>query len=56
MTNAPVNKRQILVSADGHCGAYLLGYRPYLEARHHEAFDAWARGFRDRWAEEVEQG
>jgi predicted TIM-barrel fold metal-dependent hydrolase len=50
-----MDTRQIVISADGHAGADLLGYKPYLEKRHHEAFDAWAAGFHDPWAEEVEQ-
>ncbi len=35
----------IIISADGHAGADLLDYRPYLESRHHEEFDAWAKTF-----------
>ncbi|MFP3990405.1 amidohydrolase family protein [Streptomyces sp. E11-3] len=34
--------RYTVISADCHAGADLLDYRPYLESRHHEAFDAWA--------------
>ncbi|MFG2832814.1 amidohydrolase family protein [Streptomyces sp. NPDC048434] len=34
--------RYTVISADCHAGADLLDYRPYLEARHHEAFDVWA--------------
>jgi predicted TIM-barrel fold metal-dependent hydrolase len=48
-------RRQILFSTDGHCGADLLDYKPYLEQRHHDAFDSWAAGFRDAWAEETDQ-
>jgi len=40
----------VLVSADGHCGADLLDYKPYLERSYHEAFDLWAEGFQDPWA------
>jgi predicted TIM-barrel fold metal-dependent hydrolase len=47
--------RQVVISADGHCGADLLGYKEYLPARHHDDFDAWAASFHDPWAEEVEQ-
>jgi len=35
----------VVISADTHAGADLLDYRPYLEARYHEAFDAWAATF-----------
>ena len=31
-----------VISADTHCGADLLGYRPYLDAKYHEEFDLWA--------------
>ena len=46
---------QILFSTDGHCGADLRGYKPYLERRYHEAFDDWADAFHDAWAEETDQ-
>jgi predicted TIM-barrel fold metal-dependent hydrolase len=47
--------RQIVISTDGHCGADLRDYKPYLERRYHEAFDAWAATFTDPWAEELDQ-
>ena len=31
-----------VISADTHCGADLLGYRPYLDAKYHAEFDIWA--------------
>jgi len=34
--------RYTVVSADGHAGADLLDYRPYLESEYHDRFDAWA--------------
>ncbi|MET8690740.1 amidohydrolase family protein [Streptomyces sp. NPDC004732] len=34
--------RYTVISADCHAGADLLDYRPYLESRHHDAFDDWA--------------
>lgn len=34
--------RYTVISADCHAGADLLDYKPYLESRHHDAFDAWA--------------
>lgn len=37
--------RYTVISADCHAGADLLDYRPYLEKKHHEAFDAWAAGY-----------
>jgi predicted TIM-barrel fold metal-dependent hydrolase len=46
---------QIVISADGHCGADLRDYKPYLESRYHEDFDSWANGFKDAWAEDLSQ-
>jgi predicted TIM-barrel fold metal-dependent hydrolase len=46
--------RQIVISTDGHCGADLWDYKPYLETRYHEQFDPWARTFHDVWAEELD--
>ena len=37
--------RYIVISADCHAGADLLDYRPYLESRYHDDFDAWAASF-----------
>jgi predicted TIM-barrel fold metal-dependent hydrolase len=39
----------VVISTDGHCGADLWGYKPYLESKYHEEFDAWAREFADPW-------
>jgi predicted TIM-barrel fold metal-dependent hydrolase len=49
------DRRQILFSTDGHAGADVLGYRPYLEARFHDEFDAWAAAYHDAWAERTDQ-
>jgi predicted TIM-barrel fold metal-dependent hydrolase len=35
-------QRYTVISADGHAGADLLGYRPYLEQQHLDEFDRWA--------------
>lgn len=37
--------RYTVISADCHAGADLLDYRPYLESRYHDEFDAWAAGY-----------
>ncbi len=42
---------QIVISADGHCGASIDAYKPYLDARWHEDFDAWAAAFHDGWTD-----
>ena len=44
-------KRYMVVSSDTHAGADLQGYRPYLEARYHEAFDQWAATYHDAWCD-----
>jgi predicted TIM-barrel fold metal-dependent hydrolase len=43
------SKPYIVISSDTHCGADLLAYKPYLERRYHEDFDAWATTFQDAW-------
>ena len=39
------SERYIVISADGHAGADLRDYRPYLEAAFHDEFDRWADAF-----------
>jgi predicted TIM-barrel fold metal-dependent hydrolase len=41
--------RYTVISSDGHAGADLLGYRPYLESRYHDDFDAWAAEYTTPW-------
>lgn len=43
--------RYVLISSDGHAGADLLDYKPYLERDLHGEFDSWAAGFTEPWAE-----
>ena len=50
-----MSQRQVLISSDGHAGADLLDYKPYLERRWHDEFDGWAANFRDAWVEENDQ-
>ena len=38
----PPADHHIVISADTHCGADLLGYRPYLDAEYRDEFDDWA--------------
>lgn len=37
--------RYTVISADGHAGADLLDYKPYLAKKYHDEFDAWAASF-----------
>jgi predicted TIM-barrel fold metal-dependent hydrolase len=39
------DSRYVVISADGHAGADLRDYRPYLESRYHEQFDRWADAY-----------
>ena len=36
------DERYIVISADGHAGGDIPDYRPYLESKWHDEFDAWA--------------
>ena len=46
-----VATRQIVISADGHCGAPIAAYQPYLDPRWHPEFEEWAASFHDGWAD-----
>ena len=43
--------RYTVISSDCHAGADVEAYRPYLEARYHEAFDEWLAGYVSPWAD-----
>jgi predicted TIM-barrel fold metal-dependent hydrolase len=45
--------RYTVISADGHAGADLLDYRPYLEAQWRDEFDAWAASFRNPYGDRL---
>jgi predicted TIM-barrel fold metal-dependent hydrolase len=40
----------VMISSDCHAGADLPDYRPYLEAKWHDEFDAWSATYSDAWA------
>lgn len=40
-----------IISSDCHAGADLPDYKPYLEKRWHDEFDAWADTYFDAWAD-----
>ncbi|HEY7137318.1 MAG TPA: amidohydrolase family protein [Acidimicrobiia bacterium] len=44
-TGVDGDDRYIVISADCHGGGNVLDYRPYLESRWHDAFDAWAADY-----------
>jgi predicted TIM-barrel fold metal-dependent hydrolase len=42
--------RYVVISADGHVGADVPDYKPYLESKWHEEFEGWAATFSDPWS------
>lgn len=44
-TTGSNDDRYIVISADGHAGGNIPDYRPYLDSRWHDEFDAWAADF-----------
>lgn len=44
------DERLVIISTDGHCGADIQDYKPYLASRFHDEFDAWAARYVDGWA------
>jgi predicted TIM-barrel fold metal-dependent hydrolase len=44
MTTKPTDN-YVVISADCHGGGNIHDYRPYLESRYHDDFDAWAETF-----------
>jgi predicted TIM-barrel fold metal-dependent hydrolase len=43
--------RYTIVSVDGHAGAEISGYKPYLASRWHDEFDAWAAAYVNPFAD-----
>jgi predicted TIM-barrel fold metal-dependent hydrolase len=43
--NMDTRSRYVVISADGHAGADIVGYRPYLEQRYLEQFDRWSDAY-----------
>ncbi len=37
--------RYMIISSDGHAGANIEGYKPYLASKWHDEFDQWAAAF-----------
>lgn len=50
---APEVAGEVVISADTHAGASILGYRPYLASSWHEEFDAWAAAYESPWDDVV---
>jgi predicted TIM-barrel fold metal-dependent hydrolase len=47
--------RYAIISVDGHAGADLRDYRPYLASRWHDEFDAWADAYSNPFADLLAQ-
>ena len=43
--------RYTIISVDGHAGADLLDYKPYLASSWHDEFDAWAAAYENPFAD-----
>ena len=39
------SERYLIISADGHCGADIADYKPYLETAYHNEFEEWAAAY-----------
>lgn len=39
----------VVISSDNHAGADLHGYKPYLDEKWHEEFEAWASAYSNPW-------
>jgi predicted TIM-barrel fold metal-dependent hydrolase len=39
----------VVISSDNHAGANIYGYKPYLEKKWHDDFDAWAESYSNPW-------
>lgn len=46
-----MSARYTIISADGHAGADTADYRPYLPAKWHDEFDAWAASYVNPFAD-----
>ena len=46
-----MTERYTIISSDGHAGADLLDYKPYLASRWHDDFDGWATTYVNPFAD-----
>ena len=49
----PDSNRYVVISADGHAGADLRDYRPYLESSLHDEFDRWVETYKNPFSDLV---
>src|SRR6185436_591975 len=50
-TELTATDRYTVISVDGHAGAALQDYKPYLASRWHDEFDAWAAAYVNPFAD-----
>jgi len=50
-SNGSSSKNYVLITADGHAGASIRDYKPYLAKAFHDEFEEWAKDFYDPWAD-----
>src|SRR5688500_4641961 len=47
--------RYLIITSDAHAGATMVDYKPYLDRRWHDEFDAWVAGITNPWADLVSE-
>jgi len=45
------SRNYALINCDGHAGASIRDYKPYLAKEFHDEFETWAKDFHDPWAD-----
>ncbi len=45
----PADHHYVVISSDSHAGADIPDYKPYLEKKWHDDFDAWAARYSNPW-------
>lgn len=45
------SRNYVLINSDGHAGASICDYKPYLAREFHDEFEFWAKDFHDPWAD-----
>jgi predicted TIM-barrel fold metal-dependent hydrolase len=50
-SSGSASKNYVLISSDGHAGASIRDYKPYLAKEFHDEFEIWANNFHDPWAD-----
>lgn len=45
------SRNYVLINSDGHAGASIQDYKPYLAKEFHSEFEDWAKDFHDPWAD-----